>query len=92
MSEPTIDEMLMWLDTVDIEGNVAIGLAIRAILEQHRPDKDWVTMTTERLRIEKREAIRAFVERVKKRYRNEGTMSGLAAMLDELAALEGLSK
>ena len=66
MSEPTIDEMLAWLDRFDWTG-WNIPKAIRAILEQHRDLQAYVE------RVEKLwdehdqrelEAIRAFVERV----------------------------
>jgi len=62
MSEPTIDEMLAWLDMVWIDGDATTVKAIRAILEHHRLSADVQALFfSKRMELE---AIRAFVERV----------------------------
>jgi hypothetical protein len=84
MTEPTIDEMLDWLSRVQVPvGKPQPNMleAIRAILEHQR----LVESPVEKIQLA---AVRAFVERVRKRYRDEGTLQGLTSMLDELAAIE----
>lgn len=91
MSEPTIDEMLAWLDSLTYDGynNTPCNNAIRAILEQHRkvPLREWKgLMLVHPKDMERREleAIRAFVERVAYRL----TYDGVAILYEELAAME----
>jgi len=88
MIEPTIDEMLDWLD--QWEGDNGRVAAIRAILEQHREVEALCNRNVQL------EAIRAFVERVEGRLPDYDTGRGADAMLkayrqavyDELAAIE----
>jgi len=108
MSEPTIDEMLAIVDSAIFnctpDDAVRLRAAIRAILEQHRDDD--IIQRIASIEIEKEcerqklEAIRAFVERVRKRVHNKYpdalsfvTQSGwevalVESLLDELAAME----
>ena len=76
MNEPTIDEMLEWLDKLhkfsrqfSLE-DIAIKMAIRAILEQHRHQvvQSGLIFSKPYIRQRELEAIRAFVERVEKRW------------------------
>jgi len=65
MTEPTIDEMLAWLDNPHVPKPYSFFDAIRAILEQVR--------LMEQMGVRKQvelEAVRAFVERVGKRFSN----------------------
>lgn len=104
MSEPTIDEMLAWLDSeVDsfsTRDNYARNMqAIRAILEQHRYPFG-VTNTLAFRREVALEAVRAFVERVEKRLPDYNTGKGAdswlkayrLAVFDELAKMEQETK
>lgn len=86
MSEPTIDEMLEFMNHMSfLRGNNAeIANAIRAILEQHKRmqesplGQDWLHA-----------GIRAFVERVEKRIVDApDDFAWLQAVKDELAAME----
>jgi len=103
MSKPTIDEMLAevsrwesFYTLKDFSDGKALSQAIRAILEQHREQKDGLTQVLENAikREAQIEAIRAFVERVEKRskeYAPKGYLSQQYwhdAVVDELAAME----
>jgi len=85
MSEPTIDEMLDWLD--QWEGDNGRVVAIRAILEQHR---HYSQANTDLV------VIRAFVERVEARLPGYSSGRGAddwlknyhRAVKDELAEME----
>jgi len=91
MPEPTIDELLACIDRLLAEPpppDTANLYAIRAILEQHR--RDWIHLSTARLRLEELEAIRAFVGRVEKRVRYPEEYE--EALKDELAAMEKAEK
>ena len=101
MSEPTIDEMLAWLDRVtlyEIHSEPPLK-AIRAILQEHRPmerGKGLLLMHPRDIEIGKLEAVRAFVERVEKRLPDYNTGKGADSWLKayrlavhyELAAME----
>jgi hypothetical protein len=81
MSDPTIDEMLEWLNTAEWswsnDHSRECMKAIRAILEHQR----LVESPVERVQLA---AIRAFVARVEKR----GCWNGECVMREELAAME----
>jgi hypothetical protein len=102
MSEPTIDEMLEWVDEAWIHGEVTgkirvmVG-AIRAILEQHRDGGDIDVHSLNRIPPKRTyavvprgelEAVRAFVERVDKRVHSSSCINDWMAMQGELAAME----
>jgi hypothetical protein len=89
MSEPTIDEMLDWLD--QWEGDNGRVAAIRAILEQHRDSSmDAIRAVISEERGRDLLVIRAFVERVEKRVMESPAGSDLwvHGLYDELAAME----
>lgn len=90
MSQPTIDEMLVWLSKakhplISIQQNAEIAETIRAILEQHNQPMTNLMWQQRELAI-----IRAFVERVRRRVPDlhpEGIEYQIA-IADELAAME----
>jgi len=95
MPEPTIDEMMRWVDIAytqdDASADLRISEAIRAILEEHRDTpKNLENVLAGMLGREiQLEAIRAFVERVEKRFIARGSNVDFSAiLLDELAAME----
>lgn len=92
MTEPSIDEMLIWVSGLEhwnpdtLNDNKVMLRAIRAILEQSRPmerGKGLLLMHPNDIDRGKLEAIRAFVERVEKRPEH-----WKAAIMNELAAME----
>jgi len=81
MTEPTIDEMLLWLDGLNCtaHNNQPFNDAVKAILERHADGYFEL------------EAIRAFVERVEKRANTNAYSSQFywsQALREELAAME----
>jgi hypothetical protein len=92
MTEPTIPEMLAWLDQVKGYDNDIESSAIRAILEQVRAS-EYLSGTIAEWLVEKRrielEAIRVFVERVSKKSDGQYFYS---AVMKELAAMEQSNK
>jgi hypothetical protein len=88
MSEPTIDEMLDWLD--QWEGDNGRVAAIRAILEQHRDGSmDAIRAVISEERGRDLLIIRAFVERIDKRLESMPSYATADdAIREELAAME----
>jgi hypothetical protein len=91
MTEPTIDDMLAWLDGANTptdfyERSPRLREAIRAILEGHRPPPPSLAEARRAFLIEERhevglQAIRAFVERVEKRLPDYNTGKGADSWL-----------
>jgi hypothetical protein len=102
MSEPTIDEMLAFLNNLDgeVRDGVAFDIhrlefitltaAIRAILEQHRDSSmDAIRAVISEERGRDLLVIRAFVERVNERYLAWGDVGAYGdCVRDELAEME----
>lgn len=90
MTKLPVDTLIQWLEHYTDPFHDE-HKAIRTILEQHRDSPSgWIPAAL--METEKREAIRAFVERVEKRVYDSPTWNNagdvLRAFQDELAALE----
>jgi hypothetical protein len=91
MTEPSIDEMLIWVSGLEhwnpdtLNDNKVMLRAIRAILEQHREVEALCNRNVQL------EAIRAFVKRVERRIEERygfGLKAECKTMREELAAME----